>query len=200
MPRKIKIPRKSGIREKVVYRDSFGRFASRDMSASEEHWKYRVGPKNQILDLKVEALPFREENTEWYRSLEVSQTGARAGKIGNAIRDTIKQIPVARHDIRLEISMSARTYHGKRVKRKISFYHYNSKKLEEHTVRGILQAMFYEQGDRPAYPTKIVKGWRKRHVTKKETERRRQLYDVRFNIKTVVENREDRARKKKIKK
>lgn len=200
MARRKKIPRKPGFKTKTIYRDSHGRFASRDNSVSEEQWKYRVDQKNRIRDVKIEAQPFREENTEWFRSLKIPSEGKRAGKLSAALRKTLKQIGVDRADTKMEIVMTARTYHGKKVKRKISFHHYNSKKLTDHTIGGIIKGLFYEHGDRPAYPVKIVKGWRKREVTKKETERRRQLHDVSFTIKTTTETRETKTRKRKRKK
>ena len=196
-----KIERSSGIKQKIVYRDAFGRFAKREDSASEETWSYRTSKKtpSKILDLKIDALPFREENTEWYRSIKISDSGSRAGKISAALKKTIRQIGISRHDSRIEITMTAKTYHGKIVKRKLSFYHYNSIKLEEHTIGGIINNLFYEHGDRPAYPVNIVKGWRKRETTKKETMKRRQLYNVTFNIKTEVETRKQGEMKKRRK-
>jgi len=195
-----KITRLPGIKQKIVYRDSLGHFAKREDSASEETWSYREGivkGKKKIVDLKVEALPFREENTEWYRSIKVPESGARAGRISSALKKTIRQIGISRHDSRIEITMTAKTYRGKIVKRKLSFYHYNSTKLEEHTIGGIINSLFYEHGDRPAYPVKIVKGWRKRESTKREAEKRRQLHDITFNIKTIVETRKQGAKRKR---
>jgi hypothetical protein len=203
MARKPKISRLSGVKERVVYRDAYRRFTTRDKAVSEEYWKYReavVKGKKKIQDLKIEALSYSEGETSWFPSIQVPQEGQRAGKISAALQKAIRGIPVSRHDSKIEITMTAKTYHGKIVKRKLSFYHYNSKKLADHTIGGIINNLFYEYGDRPAYPVKIVKGWRRRQTMKRETEKRRQLYDVTFNIKAEVETRKQGAKKKRKKK
>jgi len=196
----MKKARQSGFKQKVVYRNSFGRFAKREDSASEETWTYRVDKKkpSKILDLKIEALPFREENVSWFRSIQVPDTGRHAGKISVALQDTINAIPVSRHDTKIDVTMTAKTSKGKLVKRKLSFSHYNSKELNRHTIGGIIRQLFYDHGERPAYPTKIVK-WDtkiKRRESRSMTEKRRQLYDVTFNIKTTVETRKQGAKRK----
>jgi hypothetical protein len=64
-------------------------------------------------------------------------------------------------------------------------------------VGGIIRQLFYDHGERPAYPVKIVK-WDtkvKRHVSRSATEKRRQLHDVTFNIKTTVETRKQGAKR-----
>jgi hypothetical protein len=197
---KKKTPRLSGIKSRVVYRNSLGHFAKREDSASEETWTYReaiVKGKRKIIDLKREALPFREENVSWFRSIQVPNTGRHAGKLSVALQSTIDAIPVSRHDTLIEVSMTAKTSKGKIVKRKLSFYHYNSHELNRHTVGGIIRQLFYDHGERPAYPVKIVK-WDtkvKRHVSRSATEKRRQLHDVTFNIKTTVETRKQGAKR-----
>ncbi len=199
--RSKKIQRLSGIKERTVYRDSMRRFCSKENAVSEETWKYREGivkGKRKIVDLKIDALPYSEGETSWFPSIAIPETGARAGKLNAKLASILKQSYVKRTDTRYNITMTAKTYHGKIVRRKLSIYHYNAKKLNEHTVGGIINQLFYEYGDRPAYPVKIVKGWRKRHVTRKETEGRRQLYDVTFHIEATVESRKAaKARKKK---
>ena len=199
----MKKPRQAGFKTRTVYRDAFGHFAKRTDSASEETWTYRVDAKypSKILDLKIDALPFREENTTWFRSIQVAKAGPHTGKISVALKETIDAIPVSRHDTNIQITMTARTSKGKRIKRKLSFYHYNSKELNRHTVGGIIRQLFYDHGERPACPVQIVK-WdtkKKRRESRSATERRRQLYDITFNIKTVVETRKQGAKKNKRK-
>jgi len=198
-----KISRLSGIKETTVYRNSKGQFATREKSVSEEIWKYREGTvkgKKKIVDLKIEYLPYRKGTIEKFGSVSVPETGARAGKLSVALGKTLSKLGVDRHDTRIDISMTAKTKSGKIVRRKISLWHYNAKKLTDHTIFGILNELFYKHGDRPAYPVKIVKGsWRNRQTTKKETMGRRQLYDVTFNIKTDVEKTRKQAAKSKRK-
>ena len=62
--------------------------------------------------------------------------------------------------------------------------------------------MFYDHGERPAYPVKVVK-WdtkMKRRESRSATDKRRQLYDVTFNIKTTIETRKQGEMKKRRKK
>jgi len=193
-----KIPRLSGVQTKTKYRGKGGRFSNRKDSVSEEIWTYREGivnGKKQILDLKIKYLPYRKGHVEHFGSIPIPEEGSRAGKISAALTKTLSKLGVDRHDTRIDISMTARTANGKIIRRKLSLYHYNSHKLVSHTVVGIVQELFYKHGDRPAYPVKIVKGWRKRETSKKETMKRRQLYDVTFNIKTDVEKTRKQARK-----
>ena len=197
MSKKTKIPRLSGIKTRIVYRDSMRRFATRDNSVSEETWKYRVDKKNKIHDLKIEALPYYYGEVSWYPSIKIPEKGQRSGKLSAALRKTLQEIGYTRYDTKMEITMEAKTYHGKKVTRKLTFYHYNTRKLEEHTIGGIINALFYEYGDRRAYSVKIVKGWRKRETTKKETEKRRQLYDVTFHIRTDAESRKAKKPKRR---
>jgi len=199
----MKKARQSGFKTRTVYRDAFGHFAKRTDSASEETWTYRVDAKHpsKILDLKIDALPFREENTTWFRSIQVPKAGPHTGKISVALQSTIDAIPVSRHNTNIEITMTAKTAKGKKIKRKLSFGHYNSRELNRHTVGGIIRGLFYDYGERPAYPVKIVK-WdtkKKRRESRSTTERRRQLYDITFNIKTTVETKlqTEKRRKKK---
>jgi len=200
----MKKARQSGFRQKVVYRDSLGRFATSEDSASEESWTYRVDKNNpsKILDLKLEALPFREGNVSWFRSINVPNTGRHAGKISVALKSIFKAIPISRHDTTIEITMTAKTSRGKLVKRKLSTGHYNSRELNRHMISEILNELFYVYDERPSYPVKIVK-WdtkSKRKVSRSATEKRRQLHDIKFNFKTIVETKKQRIKRKNIKK
>ena len=200
MKKKKHIPRISGVKERTVYRDSMRRFATKENRVSEETWKYReaiVKGKKKIVDLKIDALAYGYGETTWRPSIKIPETGKRAGKISAALNKTMREVGVDRGDTTIEITMTAKTYRGKIVKRKLTFSHYNTKNLPEHTVGGIINELFYKHGDRPSYDPKIVKGWRKRETTKKETQRRRQLYDVTFHVKTTIESR--KAKKKKDK-
>lgn len=201
MARKSKSPRKGGFETRTVYRDGRGRFVSRDISTSEETWTFRRDAKNpsRLKDLKIEALPFGVEDAEFFRSIRIPNEGPRAGKISAVLGKTLRRLGVSRYDTHIVITMTAKTPDGKTVKRKLDMYHYNSKKLEAHTIGAIMAQLFYEHGDRPIYPVKIVKGWRNRQdyhignkeyrVTKKATMQRRQLRDITFNIKTTIESR-----------
>jgi hypothetical protein len=201
--KKEKNPRLSGIKERVIYRDSMRRFATRENSVSEEYWKYReaiVKGKKKKVDIKIEALSYAEGETSWFPSIQIPEKGSRAGKLSAVLGKTLKETYVLRTDSRISISMTAKTSRGKIIKRKLSFYHYNKKKLHEHTIGGIINELFYKHGDRPAYDIKIVKGWRGRQTTKKETLKRRQLHNVTFQIEATVESRKSKkakARKKK---
>lgn len=196
-----KVARLSGIKEVTKYRDAKGHFATRENSVSEEIWKYREGVvkgKRKIVDLRIEYLPHREGNVEHFGTIAIPEKGQRAGKISAALTKTLSKLGVDRHDTRIDITMTGRTKSGRIVKRKMSLYHYNSRKLVQHTIYGIMSEMFWKHGDRPAYPVKIVKGWRKRETTKKETMKRRELHDVTFTIKTEVgETRKQAAKKKR---
>lgn len=211
MPRK-KVARSSEIKKRTVYRDSYNRFCTKENRVREEEWTYRTDKNKpgKILDLKIDALPHYHGEVAWYPSLSIPSTGPQAGKFIYDIRskkksplqNALKGAETLRTDSRIEISMTAKTKAGKIIKRKLSFYHFGGKKLEENTVHWILQELFYNHGDRPAYPVKIVKGlWRNRLTTKKETTKRRQLYDVTLHIKTEVETRfQGKMKKRRAKK
>lgn len=198
-----KVARLSGIKETTKYRDDKGRFTTREKSVSEEIWKYREGVvkgKKKIVDLRIEYLPYRDGSVEHFGTIPIPEKGQRAGKISAALTKTLSKLGVDRHDTRIDITMTGKTKSGKIIKRKMSLYHYNSRKLVPHTVYGIMSELFWKHGDRPAYPVKIVKGWRKRETTKKETMKRRELHDVTFTIKTEVgETRKQAAKRKTIK-
>lgn len=209
--KKKKIPRLSGIKTRTIYRDSMRRFATRENSVSDETWTYResiVKGKRKMMDLEVEAYEYSEGETSWFPSIKIPGTGRQAGKLlydtrskkQSPLQVALNKLPVDQQDSLIEVSMTGKTSDGKIVKRKISFYHFNSEKIEENSVRWIMKELFYDYGDRPAYPIKIVRGaWRKRETTKKETMARRQLYDVTFHIKSTVESRKSMAGKKRLK-
>ena len=203
--KKKKIKRLSGIKERVIYRDAYRRFATRENSVSEEYWRYReavVKGKKKTVDLRIEALPYGHGEVNYYSSIQIPDTGKFAGRLSSsrALNKAIREIGVSRHDTHVMITMTAKTDHGRIVKRKMDFWHYNSRKLNERTIGEIINRMFYDYDDRPAYPVKIVKGWRKRESTKRETENRRQLYEVKFHIVTDHSETRKQAEKRKGKK
>ena len=202
-----KIKRLPGIKTEVKFRDANRRFSTQKNSVSEEIWKYReaiVKGRKVKIDLQIEYLPYRQGHIEHFGTVSIPVDGPHAGKLiydaraktKSPLEKVLGKLGVDRHDTRIDVSMTAKTKSGEIIKRKVSVWHYNSYKLKEQSIAGILYELFYRHGDRPAYPVKIVKGsWRNRQTTRKETTERRQLYDVKFNIVTDVEKTRKQARK-----
>jgi hypothetical protein len=206
-----RVARISGFKERTIWRDEKGHFSIKANRVSEEIWHYRemfVKGKKKRVDLKIEYLPYQPTgHITKFGSITLPSEGYHAGKLiydpesknKSPLETVLSQIGVGRHDTRIDIAMTGKTKSGEIVRRKISIWHYNSHKLELHTIGGILNELFYKYGDRPAYPVRVVRGsWRNRQTTKKETMGRRQLYDVTFTIKTDSEKTRKQAAKKKV--